>query len=171
MILEADVLSIANLLLKTGATSHCQELCQHIRMVARDSATRAQARFLLRSIPRPDSLAAMKHGAARRRTAMMSSGAAQQASQDQVPVPVQEPQAGYDPAMSDVEPEADYDPTLSDQEPETAHDPARQPRFEVVSMVFGTPDPPALFGSEDIRVKKGELGKSASYCLQELNYN
>ena len=173
MILEADVLSIANLLLKTGATSHCQELCQHIRMVARDSATRAQARFLLRSIPRPDSLAAMKHGAARRRTAAMSSGTAMQASQDgrQVAAPVQEPRADYDPAMSDTEPQADYDPALSDQELQTAHDPAPRQRFEVVSMVFGTASSPALFGSEDVRVKNGELGKSASYCLQELNYN
>ena len=55
---------------------------------------------------------------------MMSSGAAQQASQDrsQVPVPVQEPRAEYDPAMSDEEHQADYDPALSDQEPQTAHD-------------------------------------------------
>ena len=163
------MLSIANLLLKVGATTFCQELCQHVRMVARDPATRAQARFLLRSIPRPASFAAMKHGAARRRTDMMSSGAAQKTSQD---LPDQEPQADYDPAMSDTEPQADYDPALSDQELQTAHDPApEQQRFEVVSMVFGTASSPALFGAEDVRVKKGELGKSANYLLQELNYN
>ena len=162
------MLSIANLLLKVGATSYCQELCQHVRMVAKDSATRAQARFLLRSIPRPASFAAMKHGAARRRTDMMSSGAAQKTSQD---LPDQEPQADYDPAMSDTEPQADYDPALSDQESQTADDPAPQPRFEVVSLVFGTATSPALFGSEDVREKKKDLGKSASYCLQELNYN
>ena len=167
MILEADVLSIANLLLKSGATSHCQELCQHVRMVARDSATRAQAKFLLRSIPRPDSMTAMKHGAARRRTAMMSSGAAQ-ASQDrhQALVPDQELQADYDPAMSDTELQADYDPALSDHEPQTARDPTPQSRFEVVSMVFGTASSPALFGSEDVRTKKKDLGKSANYCLK-----
>ena len=99
---------------------------------------------------------------------MMSSGAAQKTSQD---LPDQEPQADYDPAMSDTEPQADYDPALSDQELQTAHDPAPRQRFVVVSMVFGTASSPALFGSEDVRVKNGELGKSASYCLQELNYN
>ena len=91
---------------------------------------------------------------------MMSSGAAQQASQDRhrVPVTDQEPQADYDPAMSDTEPQADYDPAMSDQELQSAHDPAPRQRFEVVSMVFGTASSPALFGSEDVREKNKDLG-------------
>ena len=48
--LEADVLSVASLLHKTGARHQCEELCQHVRVAASDPATRAQARFLIKTI-------------------------------------------------------------------------------------------------------------------------
>ena len=44
------MLSVANLFHKTGSRLQCEELCQHVRVAASDPATRAQARFLIKSI-------------------------------------------------------------------------------------------------------------------------
>ena len=55
---EADVLGVASLLHKTGASKQCEELCQHVRIAASDPATRAQARFLIKTVRKAERRAA-----------------------------------------------------------------------------------------------------------------
>ena len=63
-LLEADVLSVASLLHKTGASRQCEELSQHVRVAASDPATRAQARFLIKTIRKAERRAAKSTPAA-----------------------------------------------------------------------------------------------------------
>ena len=129
------MLSVANLFHKTGSRLQCEELCQHVRVAASDPATRAQARFLIKSIRKAERRAAKEGRGPRPPAADRAMNSAQTTARAR--------------DSSSVAPRMVFGNPLS---------PAMFGAKRKTATAPTSTSAPAVFGSEDVREKRKAQG-------------